>query len=200
MDTRVLFIGLCVVCLAWWAYGIYQRRKANVFTDKLAVAFVEAAEHIFAGKTPMKPIEISKDGNGGRRIAPFCEWDADLQVIMSEPADEYVMERYELMLNMRDEARKVMGSGTVLGKRYREAMDKLCNTMGTMVQAMGQPELLEDAQTVNDVNFFFFRRNYIRDVLMFDIVSTKTRPLVESEGHRGARDMKKGKANGTDGN
>lgn len=167
--VSILVVG-AVAILFWWLSN--QRvKRLHAFTDRFALAFCEAAEHVLPAYTDALVLQYRKSESGLITVLPAEEQPDGMRDILSRGVDAYVMERLRTMYQMRDEAQALLTTVNLVGDKFNAPMNycyDLSNLFFSFVDDMRKLRTQEDLKSFTD---YIEKQKFIRNTTLAAIVS-----------------------------
>ena len=168
----VIILAMVVVI-----YGLSEFRKIRVqkFSDSFCIAFIEICDHIMQERDYAPGVKYENTGKDTARMLPFDQQPELIQELLSTKPDEYVLERFRKMHELRENGQKLLSSYSLIASRYNGAFNRLFTLTEVLLATMHDINSLNTKDRLLDLNFILLKQNALRSETIPAIMSKKSR-------------------------
>ncbi|MDO4544434.1 MAG: hypothetical protein Q4C01_07780 [Clostridia bacterium] len=163
-------IILAVVGLIFLATA-FRKKRVQKFTDPYCIAFMELCDHILQGRDYSPGVKYQNIGKDKAQMLPFEEQTELIKELFMTKPDEYSLERFRKMHELRTSAQEHLMAFSLISNKYNGVLNRLFNLAEVLLIAMSDVNKLETKDQLLDLNFVLLNQEKLRVETMPAIMS-----------------------------
>ena len=165
MEWALSVVLLIAVVAGIWCISLYREKRVQKYTVPFCQAFTELCDHVMAGRDYGNGLRCMGDGKT-RTLLPMDEQTDAIQALFSEKPDEYALERFRTMHEMRQEAQMWLSAHTLIADKYNGVLTRCFNLAEALLDGMQDNDSLQNEDRIERVNFVLQKQAKLRDETM----------------------------------
>lgn len=153
-----------------WVLTIYRKKRVQKYTDPYCVAFMEICDHIL-GERDYAPGILYEDDGKVARMLPIDKQPEIIQELLNTKPDEYALERFKLMYELRGKGQLLLSAHTMISSRYNGVLNRLFALAEVLLATMSNIDNLKTRNQLLDLNFVLLNQSKLRNETMPAIMS-----------------------------
>ncbi|MDD3401486.1 MAG: hypothetical protein PHT58_07680 [Eubacteriales bacterium] len=156
-----------------------RKKKVHKFSDPYCIAFMEICDHIMQGKDYSPGILYETTGKDSARMLPFDKQSPEIQELLSTKPDEYCLERFRKMHELRQDGQMLLTGNTLIGEKYNGVFNRLFSLADVLLSTMYDIDCLQSKDQLIDLNFVLLKQEKLRTVTLPAIMSKEGKALLK---------------------
>ncbi|MDO4565153.1 MAG: hypothetical protein Q4C04_06025 [Clostridia bacterium] len=153
----------------------FRKKRVHKHTDPYCRAFIELCDHILQGRDYSPGVKYENVGKDKARMLPFEDQPELIRELFTTKPDEYSLERFRKMHELRTNAQEYLMAFSLINKKYNGVLNRLYNLAEVLLIAMNDVNELETKDQLMDLNFVLLKQDKIRQETIPAILSREAK-------------------------